>query len=361
VRKLQLYQNSLFDQLRLRQDDLADAAVSTLIQNPKLTQAINSWKTIHEVLPEDFPADLLAYFEFYVSQDWTKEALATKGAQCFFDQKGDIYLAMLGFYSLPYCYAFGDGAEVLVRSKRIIHQIGERLGETGCFVLDVFHPGPFHLQHPAILACAKVRLIHAYSRYFIHQYAKDWDPAFGQPINQEDMLGTNLAFSFIVLRGLTKLGFKPTEQEYREILIFWKKIGELMGIDVNYWPETAKEAFELDKLIRSRHLKQTQAGRVLIESLINYYQKTIPDSLLQNQVRDILVFFLGKSASQALGLGTGKPISGDLLGLLFQYSGWKNFGGKKGHQAIRREMEKQQMEQFGKVPVINLPVMNLPS
>ncbi len=357
MRKLQLYTNSLFDQLRQRQDKLADDAVVTLIQHPELVQLINSWESIPNIIPADFPPGLFSYFDFYLNQDWSSDTAAIKGAQLFFDQKGDLYLAMLGFYALPYCYAFGDGAEVLVRSQRIVNQIGERLGETGSFVLDIFHPGEFNFGHRAILTCAKVRLIHAFSRYFIHKYAKDWNPAFGLPINQEDMLGTNLAFSFIVLRGLTKLGFQPTEQEYSEVLLFWKRIGELMGIDISYWPETSKEAFELDKLIRNRHLKQTDAGRILIERLMGFYKKSIPDPLLQTQVQDIISFFLGKNASKALGLASGRRISGDLLGLVFTFSGWKNFGGKKGYPSLRLNLEKQQMDQFGKILGINLPVL----
>jgi hypothetical protein len=256
---------------------------------------------------------------------------------------------------LPYCYAFGDGAQVLIRSKRILDQIGERLGETASFVLTIFRPGAFSAQDEAYLICAKVRLIHAFSRYFVHHYAKDWNPDFGQPVNQEDMLGTNLAFSHIVLRGLGKMGFLPSEKEQEAVLVYWKWIGELMGVDTEYWPETAKEAFELDKLIRKRHLKSSGAGQRLINGLIRFYQNTIPDPLLNTQVEAMLSFFLGSEAAEVLGLKPGLKLPGEVVGFFLEFSGRKNFGGKKGFSQLRKNLEAQQERQFGKILKINLP------
>jgi hypothetical protein len=284
--------------------------------------------------------------------------IALERGQRFFEQKGDLYLAMLGFYALPYCYAFADGAQVLVRSKRILENIGERLGETASFVMDIFQPGAFYQKDMAYLTCAKVRLIHAFSRYFISHYSKDWNSTYGQPVNQEDMLGTNLAFSFIVMRGLTKLGFQPSEEEFRDVLVYWKWIGELMGIDVTYWPETAKEAFELDRLIRRRHLKSSDAGQKLIRALMRFYEESIPEPLINQQVEHILVFFLGKEASKSLGLKSNRIVSGDLLGLMFTILGWKNYGVKKGYSNIRQTLESQQKSRFGRVLSIRLPELN---
>ena len=275
MEKLQFYTNSVFDQLRKRQDNLADQAVFSLVQNPSLITEINSWNVIPEDLPKDFPTELKAFFTFYLDKAQEYDESDLRSAQDFFEEKGDLYLAMLGFYALPYCYAFADGAQVLVRSNRILDQIGERLGETASFVLEIFRPGAFSVEDQAYLVCAKVRLIHALSRYFILTYAKDWELAFGQPVNQEDMLGTNLAFSHIVLRGLAKMGAAPLEKEYESVLSYWKWIGELMGIETQFWPTTTKEAFELDKLIRKRHLKSSEAGQRLVKGLLHFYQKTM--------------------------------------------------------------------------------------
>jgi hypothetical protein len=322
---------------------------------PDLIKTINSWREIPNEIPQDFSLELIHFFEFYQKKTNPFEAITLERGQHFFEKHGDLYTAMLGFYSLPYCYAFADGAEVLIRSKRIIDSIGERLGETGSFVMEIFKPGAFLTEKSAFLVCAKVRLIHAFSRYFISHYAKDWNPAFGKAVNQEDMLGTNIAFSQIVLRGLLKLGISVTEEEHQTVLAYWKWVGEMIGIDVSFWPETSKEAFELDKHIRKRHIRASEAGQKLTQALLNFYRKSIPDPILSDQVEGIVSFFLGKEASKALNLRPSKAIQGDLLGMVFKLSGRRNFGAKKSYLSLKRNLDQQQLQQFGKTLTINLP------
>jgi hypothetical protein len=358
VQLLSQYTDAIFDQLRLKQDLLVDQAVQVLVSNPQFAKEINSWESIPVTLPANFPVELQRYFDFYLAKQ--KEYLGGEDplAQAYFECHGDLYLAMLGFYSLPYCYAFADGAQVLVRSQRILDQIGERLGETTRFVLDIFKPGAFTSQDAAYLSCAKVRLIHGYSRYFIRKYAKDWDPAFGEPINQEDLLGTNLAFSHIVLRGMTKMGLSPNAKEHQALLLYWKWIGELMGVETSLWPSSPKEAFELDRLIRKRQLKPSEAGKKLTRALLEFYQKNIPDTLLTAQLESILAFFLGKEASKAVGLSSQIQVPGDILGLVLKGTGFKTFGSQKNHAALKKNLEAQQTLQFGRVLKLQLPEYN---
>lgn len=358
MNKLDLYRNSSLDKLRLIQDPIADQAVRILVQSPENISLINNWSEIPIIYPDDFPLELLVFFDFYKTTSLNKPIKILEKGQEFFDKKGDLYLAMLGFYSLPYCYAFADGAQVLVRSKRILDSIGERLGETGTFIMEIFEPGAFLSSNKAFLVCAKVRLIHAFSRYFVEKYGINWNPDFGKPINQEDMIGTNLAFSLIVLRGWRKLGFKVTIEDTELVLNYWKWIGNLMGIQTEYWPNNSKEAFELEKSIRKRHLKSSQAGVSLINALKNYYQKTIPDPFLASQTESVLVFFLGKEASKALDLKSNLTISGDLLGLIFRLSGFKNQGKQTGYNGILKQMKENQIQQFEKELQISLPTLN---
>ncbi len=355
---LSQYTDVTFDQLRLKQDLLADSAVQVLVFNPQFAKEINSWESIPSLLPANFPVELQRYFEFFLFKEKEFSSKAHQEAQDYFERHGDLYLAMLGFYSLPYCYAFADGAQVLVRSQRILDQIGERLGETTRFVLDIFKPGAFTSQDAAYLSCSKVRLIHGYSRYFIRKYAKDWDPAFGEPINQEDLLGTNLAFSHIVLRGMTKMGFPPSPKAHQSLLEYWKWIGELMGVEILLWPSTAKEAFELDRLIRRRQLKPSEAGKKLTRALLEYYQKNIPDPLLTAQLESLLAYFLGKEASRAIGISAQVQVPGEIMGLVLKGTGIKNFGTQKNHAALKKSLESQQVLQFGRVLQLQLPVLD---
>ena len=353
--KLSLYTNGNLDALRDRTDPLADQAVVALIQNPELISLMNSWDQIPEVLPQDWPLQLLNFLNYYQEIENKAPIALLKNGQKFFQEKGDLYLAMLGFYSLPYCYAFADGAEVLVRSNRIVNQIGERLGETGIFLLELFRPGAFYTNKVAYWTCAKVRLIHAFSRYFVERYARDWNPDFGKPINQEDLIGTNLAFSLMVLRGFRKIGVNLSTQESTTVINYWHWVGELMGLEVQFWPVTAKEAFELERLIRKRHLKYSKAGETLIRALIKFYEDSIPDPILSKQAESIVSFFVGEEASKALGLNQTLRIQGDLLGLLFRFTGFQTYGGKKDFRSIENQFRANQLEQFGKVLQVQLP------
>lgn len=341
-------------------DSSADQAVLDLIQNSEIISQINDWDSIPIEIPSNFPKTVKSLFKDYNIKPSPEEQRILERGQAFFNERGDIYLAMLGFYSLPYCYAFADGAEVLVRSKRIMEESGKRLGETAKFLLEIFKPGAFISSNHAFLVCAKIRLIHAFSRYFINQYAKDWKDEYGKPINQEDLLGTNLAFSLLVLRGMRKIGLTISTSETELILAYWKYLGKLMGIQEDFWPETAKEAFELEKLIRKRHMKNSMAGEKLIRSLLNYYEENQKEEFLKGKSESLVAYMVGKEASNALGIQSELPLSSEVMGSIFKLLGWKNYGGKKSHARFSYEFEQSYFQQFGAYPILNLPERKRP-
>ena len=49
--------------------------------------------------------------------------------------------------------------------------------------------------------------MHAAVRYQIATHGR-WNPAWDRPINQEDLAGTLLAFSWVCLDGLRQMGFQ---------------------------------------------------------------------------------------------------------------------------------------------------------
>jgi len=355
VSKLKLYNIDHLNDLRKQMDPPADQAVLDLMQHPEIISQINQWDSIPIKLPSHYPESLKSLFKDYNILPTYQEQNILNGGQAFFNERGDIYLAMLGFYSLPYCYAFADGAEVLVRSKRIMEESGKRLGETAKFLLEIFKPGAFVRFNEAFLVCAKIRLIHAFSRYFINHYAKDWKEEYGKPINQEDLLGTNLAFSLLVLRGMRKIGQSISISETELILAYWKYLGKLMGIQESFWPETAKEAFELEKLIRKRQMKNSLAGEKLIQSLLNYYEENQREEFLKGKSESLVAFMIGKEASNALKIKSELPLTSEIMGSIFKFLGWKNYAGNKSHSRFSHEFQKSYFEQFGALPILNLP------
>lgn len=356
MNKLKLYKDSELDQLREVADSFADEVVLFLYQHPEWASTINNLKdfpSIEEI--SGFPDPLSSYFSsFHQIPAWVDLA-KVKMSQDFFNRQGNTYLALLGLYSLPYCYAFADGAQVLVRSKRITDEIGMRLSETALFLLDCFRPGTFQDNKDALLSISKVRLIHAFSRFFTLKYAKDWEKKWGLPINQEDMMGTNLAFSLLVLRGMEKLGKFPGKNVHEAVLHYWKIIGFYLGINVSFWPETAKEAFELEKKIRNRHMKASEAGKILISALLAYYKSTIPDPNLSGSTETLVAYFVGEEASLALGISQSVKLPKELVTLVLELSFFRQNGPGTNYYKIRNIFLEQNKQQFGRMVSINIP------
>nr|WP_262916606.1 oxygenase MpaB family protein [Belliella kenyensis] len=355
---MKLYNQDNLNSLRNQGDELAESAVLTLLSRPELVSKLNLLDMFPDVSQiETLPVDLKLYFESFNDLPSWINVEKVKIAHDFFDRNANYYLSMLGFYSLPYCYAFADGAQVLYRSRRITEDIGMRLAETTLFVMDVFMPGNF-LQHAdGLWTIAKVRLIHAYSRYFIKLKSKDWDQNWGVPINQEDMLGTNLAFSLLVIRGFEKLGVFPGKKILEAVLHYWKIVGHFMGIETQYWPDSAKEAYELEKLIRKRHLKSSEAGHFLVSSLINFYKFSIPDSSLANLSETIIAYFVGEKVSSTLGIKQYAEFPKPLYNFILQFSFFRQSGLKPSYHRIRRDFQIQTRNNFGKDVSLNIPAL----
>ena len=359
--KLRLYTNKNLDALRSSGDSLADLAVGFLVNQPDWCEKINSWKELpDEEELASFPQELKTFFLFFHQKPDFISPNKVKAAQDFFDKEGNLYLSMLGFYSLPYCYAFADGAQVLVRSKRITDEVGMRLSETALFLLDCFVPGTFIHENKSLLTIAKVRLIHAFSRYFVSKYAKDWNPDWGLPINQEDMIGTNLAFSLLVMRGMEKLNRFPGLDTHEAVLHYWKIIGHYLGIDIAFWPETAKESFELEKLIRKRHVRPSEAGNTLIKSLLGFYEKSIPDPAMSALSETLVAYFVGKEVAEVLGIQEKTKLPKSVYALVLDLNFLKQSGGKPSYQKTRMQFLEQSKNQFGKELSLGIPVPKRP-
>ncbi|GHB24691.1 oxygenase MpaB family protein [Mongoliitalea lutea] len=361
MKNLSYYKKSYLNALRQQGDPLADALIPELLANPDWAVAINSWKGYVPVVADlaAFSNNFQNFFAVYRSVPKQLDQRKVNLAQDFFGSQGNDYLSLLGLYSLPYCYAFADGAQVLVRSKRITEEVGQRLMETALFLLDAFKPGTFLQVNESLLTLAKVRLIHAFSRYFVKHYAKDWKAEWGVPINQEDMIGTNLAFSMLVIRGLDKLGKYPGLEVYEAVLYYWKLVGQYLGLTIESWPETSKEAFELERLIRKRHLKQSEAGIQLINSLIHYYEQTFGEPGITASLKRVIAFLVGKDASKALNLPYTEQVPGLAFRILLDWSFTRQRESNASitYDNTRREFLRQSVIRLGKQVELTVPVI----
>lgn len=207
---------------------------------------------------------------------------------------------ILGLYSLPYCYLGADGAKVLYMSERIKNDTYKRLTETGNFLKAVMNYDNWQSKR-VFAICLKVRLLHATIRYFT-LHSKQWNMAWGYPINQEDMLGTNLAFSLVVLRGMEKLGYS-VDKSYEDAYInTWNVIGFLLGVKKEIMPESYLEAVKIDKLIAERQFKESLEGQQLTASLMNVVRSFAPSEITANLLQSQSRMLLGEKYAKMLGI-----------------------------------------------------------
>ena len=234
---------------------------------------------------------------------WFDAERILKG-QKFYKKFAMPIMTLLGGLSLPYCYAASPGNKALYLSDKMRKSPGKRLVDTADFIITVSTALNISENSEAQISINKLRLIHAVARYYILNSSK-WSIEWGIPINQEDMAGTNLAFSYIIVKGLQKSGYMITEREKENFLALWRYIGYQLYIQDELLPSTLKEAELLEQAIRKRHFQESEEGFTLAKELITYYKtmtKGMDSYLLESQIR----YWLGPLAADCVGLKADK-------------------------------------------------------
>ncbi|MFY0605199.1 MAG: DUF2236 domain-containing protein [Cyclobacteriaceae bacterium] len=293
--------------LRLSGDQHADDLFLWLKSNVEVYQQLLQVRTNAELQSflTNYPA-----FKFYEVAFSTKPDFSS--AHGFFVKNTQSILAVLGLYSLPYCYAGANGARVLVQSKKILENPKVRLLETAQFVFDVCEPRGFSPGGKGFVSVLKVRLMHAAARYYASKSIED-----EVPINQEDMIGTFLSFSLLVIRGVRTLGINVSQEMAQSYFSLWIKIGILMGIDPENIPTSIKQASVTERQIRRREFKKSEAGLQLTQSLIAFLQSE-SGQLKGLNPTDIMSVLLGKEVSNILGLPETSALKTEGLGALLK-------------------------------------------
>ena len=218
----------------------------------------------------------------------------------FFWRHGRLIPLLLGTYSLPYCYAGANGAQVLWISERIKNNTFQRLEETGAFVFGIMQERDWN-NGRNFQRIAKIRLLHAAVRWYTLHSGR-WNNEWGYPICQEDMAATNLSFSYIAIKGFRKLNITVSQKEEDAFLHFWNIVGELLGVDSALLPRNMLEAYRLEKGIAARQFKSSEAGRGLTLALLKAIQQQITSPSLLNAPAAQMRFFLGDHTADLLDI-----------------------------------------------------------
>ncbi len=300
IKPTRQFPNELMDKLRQTGDPLADEVILNLHQ----TEGIASVRSMFSWLNSSESISAYQIINDFIEQnnslpDFKNEKLMQQGRQFFIKNQNQIGL-MLACYSLPYCYAGADGAKVLAMSQRIETDTLKRLEETGEFVQIITQEKNWE-NGEAVRKILKVRLMHAAIRFFT-EYHGTWDLAWGKPVNQEDMAGTNGAFSYIVIRGMRISGNEPSESDSEAYLHFWNVVSVIMGIDKALIPNNLREAFVMDKVIAKRQFRASDEGKLLTKALLDTMEKLIENPLFKSFPAAQMRFLMGDKVADMLGI-----------------------------------------------------------
>ena len=288
------------NEMRSIGDPEADLIVSQFFTKKDEKQLYRAIRTIHRNLDPDIPARLSKFLKSPPAiPAWFDENRLKKG-QLFFKKYALEIMTLLGALALPYCYAASPGNKALYFTGKMQKNPGKRLLETAQFIITVLTEESFGPQGGAMFEVQRTRLVHAIVRHYVSDHPS-WNMEWGLPVNQEDMAGTNLAFSFIVLKGLDKLKFVISDDEKEDFLYAWRFIGFQLRIQEPLLPQNLAEARDLEETIKKRHFKFSEEARLLTNELLQHYKESFPvpaGYFIESQVR----YFVGPEVSVLLGL-----------------------------------------------------------
>jgi hypothetical protein len=299
------YPDDFLSQQRLEGDPLADSLINEVFADAdnkaSFYNLLNSLtdNSRLSVIASGMTDDLFA--ACMKLPDWA-DARQMENGTAFFARYAELIMNLLALLSLPYCYAGANGAMVLFLSDKIRGNIEQRLYDTAGFVWDVMAPNAFQPDGKGFVSILKVRLMHAAARYYTTK-SDNWNGSFGTPVNQEDMAGTNLSFSLIVIRGLRKLGISVNEEEQSSFLHLWSVIGFMLGVNEPLLPQSGKQAFDLEEAIRNRQFRTSEQGIALTSSLTQFLKTAVADAPVSNQeTLQLMRYLLGDEIADMIDL-----------------------------------------------------------
>ncbi len=297
------YTDELLDSLRLRGDPEVDAFIPELMRGRRLedvNRILAAYQVNGQPPPESLPPVLTEWLAGTMRLPaWADRAKLERASAMFVDHGLSISV-MLGMVSLLECYAAAKGVKALHTTDRMGYSGAERrLGETCQFVVAVMVPGGLFENGGAIPVVAKVRLMHAASRFLILE--GEWDSkADGLPINLEDLLGTLMSFAHTPIRSMTKLGKDIPREAREDYLHFWNVVGFLLGIPEEILPHDTLEAEEVVRAIYRRHFRSSPEGIELTRALFKCFTAMMPGPFLDGGVYALARYCVGDEISDML-------------------------------------------------------------
>jgi hypothetical protein len=277
------WSDELLNGMRMRGDPIADGTIADLVGSGA-TNAVNElMRTLvfnEQLPPAGLPEGIRRYLDETDDLPFLDPEQVRLGQEVF-ELYGSEVLMALGLYSTPAAYAARRGAQVLHRTAYFENRTMSRIWETTQFVVDVLTRGGLAAGGMGVRTAQKVRLMHAAIRHqLVSDPARPWDFAdLGVPINQEDMAGTLMEFSCVVLEGLDRMGIALAPRQKEAVFQTWRAVGRIIGVTEELIPDNLDDARVLTRKIAQRQIAESLEGRQLTAALVAGMQTTMPPPL----------------------------------------------------------------------------------
>ena len=169
----------------------------------------------------------------------------------------------------------------------------------------------------AVVTAQKLRLLHAGVRGIVRRRLPDYEATYGVPVNQEDMLGTIMGFSYLVIEGLRQLEIGLSAAEEDDLYYLWSIFAHTMGIDPNAIPSTVEDARTFYAAYARRHYvdaADNPDGVRLAAADLSMLQHVMPTVLrwlgLNMVPRLYMQELMGRSHCQQIGI---QPVRGHAI------------------------------------------------
>ncbi len=313
----------------LKTDPLAEKIISDIIKEKDFTALRTVFTSLSknhdEIINSELPQSVIDYFNAETSLPTWTDTNKIELAQKVYARYGPQIALLLNFKALPLCYACKNGAKVLASTGRLtgsgkdVSKTMRRLFETSQMVMNVMSPGGFSPKGDGIVTVKKVRLYHAAIRFYLMNPQPGqalWDVAhYGEPINQEEMAGTLMAFSALVLNGLEQLGAELTEEEKDAYIHCWNIVGHFIGLDPQLYPKNFTEGWDLGIGIIQRNHEACDDGKLLTKSLLEFSEtffcKSFIDKILFGNLPHYLLAYFVKNVAAEINVNILAEIDAD--------------------------------------------------
>jgi hypothetical protein len=319
--------DALLDPMRELGDPLADGPVAAVLERGGVDAVNAMMQTLVRVdqpVPEEMPDEIRAYLvETLPLPDWADMGKIKRGQQLF-ETWGLEIACCLFCASLPSAYAAAKGVKVLYLTGQLDTNTRRRVMETGQFLIDVANVGGLDENGKGRRAIQRVRLMHAAVRHLIKARNEltpgMWHPDWGTPINQEDLVGTRMSFSYVFSEPMRRLGVRVPAEDVEAYLHLWNVIGHLLGVRDELLVHDIADATALVDTIRRRQFEASPEGQEMTRALLGLMDELTPVRRLDGTIPPLIRHLIGDETADLLLIP--KSDLADHLGPLARIANW---------------------------------------